>query len=84
MQRGFKALKRIIKLNHQLKKHDKVKEKYQRMLKDFSAVLVSQEKALNNLLDAIAESPHIKDFYDTTLESFEKNGNKVRMSCWSI
>eukprot|EP00029_Vermamoeba_vermiformis_P005475 TRINITY_DN1913_c0_g1_i1.p1 TRINITY_DN1913_c0_g1~~TRINITY_DN1913_c0_g1_i1.p1 ORF type:complete len:464 (-),score=167.38 TRINITY_DN1913_c0_g1_i1:147-1487(-) len=73
---GFKALKRIIKLNHQLKKHDKVKEKYQRMLKDFSAVLVSQEKALNNLLDAIAESPHIKDLYDLTLESFEKNGNK--------
>lgn len=70
-------MKRIIKLNHQLKKHDKVKEKYQRMLKDFSAVLVSQEKALNNLLDAIAESPHIKDLYDLTLESFEKNGNKV-------
>jgi COP9 signalosome complex subunit 2 len=73
---GFKALKRIIKINHELNRPEEVKKQYARMLKDYLPVLVSQEKALNNLLDALSDSKVIKDLYDMTLEAFEKKGNK--------
>jgi hypothetical protein len=70
-------LKRIIKINHELNKPEEVKKQYARMLKDYLPVLISQEKALNNLLDALSDSKVIKDLYDMTLEAFDKKGNKV-------
>jgi plasmid maintenance system killer protein len=79
-------LKRIVKINHELNRPEEVKKQYGRLLKDYLSVLVTQEKALNNLLDALSDSKVIKDLYDMTLEAFEKKGNKVHYSlfCFHI
>lgn len=75
--RGFKALKRLCKLNFQLKKHDEVKRRFKQLLEDYSTLLMENEKGLNSLLDFLGSSPDIKEFYDLTLAQLEKNGNKV-------
>lgn len=75
-QWGFKALKRLCKLNFQLKKHDAVKKRFRELLKEYTQLLMENEKAINNLLEFLAQSPDIKELYDLTLAQLEKNGNK--------
>jgi hypothetical protein len=76
--RGFKALKRLCKLYFQLKKHAEVKTHFNKLLKEYTQLLMENEKAINNLLEFLAGSPDIKHLYDITLKQLEKNGNKVR------
>jgi hypothetical protein len=75
--RGFKALKRLCKLNFTLKRHAEVKKRFTSLLKDYTQLLMENEKAINNLLDFLSGSPDIKEYYDMTLQQLEKNGNKV-------
>jgi len=75
-QWGFKALKRLCKLNFSLGKHVEVKKRFNSLLKDYTVLLMENEKAINNLLDFLAGSPDIKEYYDLTLMQLEKNGNK--------
>lgn len=75
-QWGFKALKRLCKINFQLKKHKDVKKRFQQLLKEYTQLLMENEKAINNLLEFLAASPDIKELYDMTLAQLEKNGNK--------
>jgi COP9 signalosome complex subunit 2 len=78
-QWGFKALKRLCKLNFQLNKHPEVKKRFQQLLKEYATLLMENEKGLNSLLDFLGGSPDIKDYYDLTLSQLEKNGNKKAM-----
>jgi COP9 signalosome complex subunit 2 len=73
---GFKSLKRIIKIQFSLGKHDEVKTNFAKWLKDYSSLLMENEKALNSLLEYLNSSPNIQDFYNQTMERLEKNGNK--------
>eukprot|EP01121_Diplochlamys_sp_Union-15-3_P018783 TRINITY_DN6910_c0_g1_i1.p1 TRINITY_DN6910_c0_g1~~TRINITY_DN6910_c0_g1_i1.p1 ORF type:complete len:460 (-),score=96.22 TRINITY_DN6910_c0_g1_i1:31-1380(-) len=73
---GFKALKRIVKINYQLKNYEKTKETYEKLVTQYSDLLVENEKAMNNLLDFIANAPIIKELFDFTLAVLNKKGNK--------
>jgi len=76
--RGFKSLKRIIKIQFTLGKHEQVKTNFAKWLKDYSSLLMENEKAVNSLLEYLQASPNIQDFYNQTMERLEKNGNKAR------
>lgn len=78
--RGFKALKRIIKIQFSLGKHAEVRTNFTKWLTDYSALLMENEKAVNSLLEYLQSSPNIQDFYTQTMERLEKTGNKVRFS----
>lgn len=67
----------MCKINHALGRNDEVKKLYLKLLKEYSALLMENEKSINNLLDYLSSSIHIKDLYDETLAQLEKNGNKV-------
>lgn len=82
--RGFKSLKRIIKIQFTLGRHGDVKTNFAKWLSDYSALLMENEKAVNSLLEFLNNSPNIQDFYTQTMERLEKNGNKVRSRLPSV
>lgn len=73
---GFKALKRIIKIQFTLAKHADVKTNFSKWLQNYSSLLMENEKAVNSLLEYLNNSPNIQDFYNQTMDRLEKNGNK--------
>lgn len=73
---GFKALKRIIKIQFGLNRHEDVRKNFTKWLQDYSSLLMEKEKAVNSLLEYLQSSPNIQDFYNQTMERLEKNGNK--------
>lgn len=78
--RGFKALKRIIKLFFKLGKHTSVTKRFGELLKEYASLLMENEKAINSLLEFIATTPDIKELYNMALAQLTKNGNKVSCS----
>eukprot|EP00179_Madagascaria_erythrocladioides_P003212 CAMPEP_0198311292 /NCGR_PEP_ID=MMETSP1450-20131203/3058_1 /TAXON_ID=753684 ORGANISM="Madagascaria erythrocladiodes, Strain CCMP3234" /NCGR_SAMPLE_ID=MMETSP1450 /ASSEMBLY_ACC=CAM_ASM_001115 /LENGTH=470 /DNA_ID=CAMNT_0044014163 /DNA_START=94 /DNA_END=1506 /DNA_ORIENTATION=+ len=76
---GFKSLKRVCKLQHTLGKHDELLGTFERLLTyTKSAVTMNEsEKALNSLLDFVADAPNITTLYDMTLDAFREKNEKA-------
>eukprot|EP01129_Flabellula_baltica_P016769 TRINITY_DN9098_c0_g1_i1.p1 TRINITY_DN9098_c0_g1~~TRINITY_DN9098_c0_g1_i1.p1 ORF type:complete len:477 (+),score=128.68 TRINITY_DN9098_c0_g1_i1:23-1453(+) len=73
---GFKALKWIVKINHNIGEQEKSYEAFMRIINNYSHLLVEHERAINKLFDHISSSSHIKEMYQKTLEKLESIGNK--------
>jgi hypothetical protein len=73
---GFRACKWLVRVNHQLGKHDLVKKYFLQMLKDYKDLLAEKEKALKKLLEGLEDSPEAPELFRQTLTTLDKAGNK--------
>jgi COP9 signalosome complex subunit 2 len=75
---GFKSLKRIVKINHQLGRPEDVFEKYKELMTytDKAVTMNEAEKSINSLIDFLSSSPVINKIYELTLQAFKTAKNE--------
>ncbi|DAZ95791.1 TPA: hypothetical protein N0F65_009187 [Lagenidium giganteum] len=78
---GFKALKRIVKLNFELGRHDHAIKKYEELLGYTKSAVTRNvgEKGINSILDFVSTSKNweiLQRFYETTLETLKEARNE--------
>ncbi|XP_049849419.1 COP9 signalosome complex subunit 2-like [Schistocerca gregaria] len=76
---GFKSLKKMIKILYTLGRMEEVLKNFNRLLKEYSNLIIGKEEAMNKLLDFIRNSPHITEIYTQTFKELEKRGNMKAM-----
>lgn len=54
---------------------EKMVSSFELILKDYSHLLVENERSMNKLFDYISDSDHIKDLFSKTLQRLEEIGN---------
>lgn len=85
--RGFKALKKIVKLNFKIGKFENMLNKYKLFLTYIKSAVTSNysEKGINSILDLASTSTDldlIQQMYDVTLKSLLDAKNEVFVMCF--
>jgi len=82
--RGFKALKRTVKLYYRLGRYKEMMGAYREMLTYIKSSVTRNysEKCINNIMDFVSgSSSHnfdlLQEFYETTLKALEEAKNEV-------